>query len=91
MLVWRKPEILTIDVNDLLCKVKLKAGSADCNSGQYAEENACPELSVGDTWGDGGEGVDAPCGIFTQCIEVGPLFGCNEGTFYCSSLMSALK
>lgn len=86
---WRKPELICFKTKDLLCKIKAKAGSVPSCTSAYAEENACPELSVGDTWGDGGE-VDIGCGILAQCIEVGPLFGCNDDN-YCSSLAYLLR
>lgn len=84
---WRNPELICLKTKDLLCKIKAKAGSVpSCTSHfAYGEENACPELSVGDTWGDEGP-VDISCGILAQCIEVGPLFGCNDEN-YCSSMI----
>ena len=51
---WRTPELLKFEVADLLCKVKAKADSnleSPCSTGQYAEENACSQLEVGDAWG----------------------------------------
>lgn len=81
---WRKPELICINTKDLICKVKAKASSLPTCTSTYAEDHACPELSVGDTWGDGGD-VDIGCGILSQCIEVGPLFGCHDEN-YCSSM-----
>lgn len=86
---WRKPELICFKTKDLLCKIKAKADSVASCINAYAEENACPELSVGDTWGDGGE-VEIGCGILSQCIEVGPLFGCNDDN-YCSSMIYLLR
>lgn len=88
-IMWRKPELLCFQTKDLLCKVKAKADSvANCKSAYY-EDNACPELTVGDTWGDGGE-VDLGCGVLSQCIEVGPLFGCYDNV-YCSTMLPVLR
>lgn len=81
---WRKPELIRISTKELLCKVKAKANSYPSCNYQYAEDHACPELSVGDTWGEGGP-VDFGCGILAQCIEVGPLFGCDHDA-YCSAI-----
>ncbi len=86
---WRKPELIKFEVADMLCKVKVRADSV-CNSGNYLEANACSELEVGDTWGDGGGEIDAPCLSLTGCIMVGPLFGCDEG-LACSSMAPVLR
>lgn len=82
---WKKPELVKLEVAELLCKVRVKADSTLCRTGQYAEENACSQLETGDTWGDGGGEIDAPCGLLTQCVMTGPLFGCDTG-LACSSL-----
>ena len=87
---WRKPELICFKTKELLCKVKAKAGSVASCTSAYLEENGCPELSVGDTWGGGGEGGDLQCGVLSQCIEVGPLFGCDDEN-YCSSLAYLLR
>ena len=92
---WRKPELIKLEVADLLCRVKVKANSnltSPCDTAEYAEENACSQLEVGDSWGDGGVGgdIDAPCGVLTQCITIGPLFGCDTG-FICSTMMPVLR
>lgn len=76
---------------DLLCKVKARANSMgpQCNSDAYLDKHACPELTVGETWGDGGE-VEFGCGVISLCVEVSPLFGC-ESDAYCSTLAPVLK
>ena len=81
---WKKPELICILTEELLCKVKAKASSLPSCEITYAEDHACPELSVADTWGSGGD-VELGCGILSQCIEVGPLFGCNDD-YYCSTM-----
>ena len=78
-MTWTKPELVKLETAELLCKVRVKADSTMCTSGQYLDEAACSHLEVGDTWGDGGDEFDAPCGILTQCIMIGPLFGCDSG------------
>ena len=80
----KTPKLICIATKDLLCKVKANASSLPtCEAGKaYADKYACPELTVGETWGDGGE--MGMCGVLSQCIEVGPLFGCYYEV-YCSS------
>lgn len=90
MKTWKKPNLLNYETKDLLCKVKARANSMDPNcSTAYLEESACSELTVGDTWGDGGD-AELGCGIISQCVEVGPLFGCNDEN-YCSSMAYVLR
>ena len=87
MNIWKKPTLICIVTEDLLCKVKAKANSLPKCDLQYAEQHACPEISVGDTWGDDdGFGGDIGCGILSQCTEVGPLMGCSTDNVYCSEL-----
>ena len=74
---WRKPELVCFKTKDLLCKVKAKAFSVNACSSNYDEN-------------DGGEGGDLDCGVLSQCIEVGTLFGCNDEN-YCSSLAYLLR
>lgn len=95
IIAWRKPELICLDTEKLVCKIKVKASSLPSCVGDYSSEMACPELSTGETWcntfnpGDDG-GVDVPCGILTQCVEVGPLFGCANGPA-CSTMAPVLK
>ena len=92
---WRKPELICLETKELVCKIKLKASSLPSCSTDYAGDQACPELSVGDTWcntlgyGEDGSG-EIGCGILSQCIEVGPLFGCNDDAA-CSTMAPVLR
>lgn len=86
---WKKPELICIATKDLLCKVKARANSLPSCVKAYAEETACPELDTGATWGDGEGVTDMHCGILSECVEVGPLFGCYD-TQYCSTLVTIL-
>ena len=86
---WKKPELICISTMELLCKVKAKANSNPSCTSDYSGDQVCSELSPGDTWGEGGD-VEIGCGILAQCIEVGPLFGCNDEN-YCSSLLYLLR
>ena len=89
---WRKPEFICYETEKLFCKIKARANSdvdLICLNTDYAVTALCgnaPENAEG-----GGDGGDfGPCGIVSQCVEVGPLFGCDEG-FYCSSLFHLLR
>lgn len=90
---WREPKLICYTTEELMCKIKVKADSIEhpeCDIA-YIDEHACPELSVGDTWGDGtGGGGEVGCGIISQCIEVGPLFGCSSGVA-CSSFAPVFR
>lgn len=91
---WRKPRIILYNTDELICKIKAKANSTvgpTCES-VYTDKYACPELSVGETWGDeGNEGVGIGCGIISQCIEVGPLNGCIENIACSTSIMPVFR
>lgn len=87
---WRKPELIKLKVAELLCKIKVNADSQKCVSGEYAEETVCSSLEPGDTWGEGGDEVDAPCGLLTQCVMTGPLFGCDVG-LACSGMAPVFR
>lgn len=89
---WREPKLICLNTEELMCKIKVRASSL-CNGGSYTSE--CPELTTGETWcntsnpgDDGGAGIQ--CGILTQCVEVGPLFGCDYSAA-CSTLFPVLK
>lgn len=88
MKTWKKPNLLSYETKDLLCKVKARANSMnpDCSL-SYVEEGACQEVGVGDF---GGGDIDAPCGVISQCVEVGPLFGCDVD-LYCSTMVYVLR
>ena len=79
---WRKPELVCIKTQDLLCKVKAKATSVPTCTSAYLEEHACNQLSVENTWGEGGA-FDPECSILTECFETGPLLGCFDNG-YCN-------
>ena len=79
---WRKPELICFNTHELICKIKARANSLPSCTTAYAEKYACKELTVGDTWGDGGD-VEIGCGILSQCIEVSVGFGCDDG-LYCN-------
>ena len=88
---WRTPALVAFKIEDLVCKIKARAWSPEgptCDYGMYVEENACPEISVENTWGDGGGGP-VGCTHLGQCIEVGPLNGCSHD-LACSSLLPVL-
>ena len=90
-IIWRTPHLICFETKDLICRIKVKATSPLCTF-DYTGETACPELSTEATWcntwgsGDGFDG-DVGCGIFSQCIEIGPLFGCSD-SLACSSMDS---
>ena len=90
---WSNPKLICVNTEELLCKVKAKANSSGfieipdvpCNdSTNYGNDNGDDS---GSGSGGGGGGMDfGECLIlFSQCITVGPLFGCNDDN-YCSTL-----
>ena len=92
-ITWRKPQLVYFNTDELMCKIKIKASSVPCLSPDATSE--CSQLTTGETWcntfhpGDDG-GADASCGIITQCVEVGPLFGCNDN-LSCSTMLPFAK
>ena len=94
---WSKPELICVNTEELLCKVKAKANSSGfvefpsdyCNTMDNSRNN---QGDNGDS-GSGGGGMDfGECGvsILAQCITVGPLFGCNDDN-YCSTLVPVFR
>lgn len=81
-----KPVLIEIPVKLLINHIRIKSNSAAGSSCSlsYADEKACGE------WADGNDGAGG--GSWGHmCIEIGPLFGCNEHEdWYCSTQITPI-
>lgn len=79
-----KPVLIVIPVEEFIKTVKVKAYSQGGCYIDGAGENACGE------WADGNDGTSG--GSWGHmCIEIGPLFGCDEHEdFYCSTIITPI-
>lgn len=88
--MFYKPVLIEISLQQLINHVRLKADSTlgpTCTL-SFADENACG------VWADGndGAGENGEGSWGYVCVEVGPLFGCNDSDdWYCSDLIPVLR
>ena len=86
--MFYKPKLIEISIEELIKHIRAKADSStgpSC-SFSYADELACG------VWADGNDGAGGGSGSWGHmCIEVGPLFGCNEHEdWYCSTQITPI-
>ena len=84
--MFYKPELIEISIEELIKNIRIKADSSigpSCTL-SYADEHACG------VWADGNDGAGG--GDWgSMCIEIGPLFGCNEHEdWYCSTQITPI-
>ena len=84
--MFYKPVLVEISIEELINHIRIKAYSSvgpSCSL-SYADEHACG------AWSDGNDGPGG--GSWGQmCIEIGPLFGCNEHEdWYCSTQITPI-
>ena len=84
--MFYKPKLIEISIEELINHIRIKADSSfnpSCTL-SYADENACG------VWADGNDGAGG--GDWGHmCIEIGPLFGCNEHEdWYCSTQITPI-
>ena len=89
---WKKPVLCSYKTSELVCKVKACAWSAPgCESGDQVGEEICKDIAVENAFGGpiGDLGGEVPCMALAQCLEVGPLFGCDYD-LACSTMLPVL-
>ena len=82
--MFYKPVLVEISVKELINHIRIKADSSLSDPCQLAftEEKACS------IWADGSDG-GGDWG--SMCIDVGPLFGCNQhDDWYCSTQITPI-
>ena len=84
--MFYKPKLIEISIEELVNHIRIKADSysgPSCNL-SYTDEYACgiwANTSQGAGGGDWG----------SMCLEIGPLFGCNEHEdWYCSTQITPI-
>lgn len=84
------PTLVVISVQELIKRIRVKADSSG-NIGptctlSYIDENACG------AWADGNDGPPGGGGSWgAMCIDLGPLFGCDEDSLLACNYAPVFK